>query len=36
MAPVTLGPVLLVLGIAAAGMLALDPLKVWTLRRTHW
>jgi hypothetical protein len=36
MAPVALGPVLLVLGIAAAWMLALDPLKVWILRRTGW
>ena len=35
MAPVALGPVVLALGIAAAWMLALDPVKVWILRGTH-
>ncbi|MFN2592113.1 MAG: plasma-membrane proton-efflux P-type ATPase [Candidatus Dormibacteria bacterium] len=36
MAPVGLGPVLLVAVIAVAWMLALDPLKMWLLRRTRW
>jgi hypothetical protein len=36
MAPVGLLPVLAVLGIAAAWMLALDPLKIWLLRRAGW
>jgi H+-transporting ATPase len=36
MAPVALGAVVLVLGIAAAWMFVLDPLKVWILRRTGW